>query len=350
MNSDWRAFLAGKGAVFADDGVHHFGDPPAERQAAAHGDVLLDTTPLALIRVTGRDAADFLHAQLTQDVRQLDSAHHRLAAYCTAQGRMLAIVRVFRVDATYYLQLPRSLLTPTLERLRRYVMRAHVVLEADDERIGIGFAGPQAPARVQQLIARVPSAGELAVTEHAIVLALPGPTPRFLIHTAEPMARTLWDQWQPQARPVGFGVWTWFDICAGVPTVLPPTVEAFVPQMTNLDLVGGISLSKGCYPGQEIVARMHYLGRLKQRMYRAWVDSEQTPNAGDAIYAPVFNTQSAGTVVAAQAAPEGGYDLLAVIQIAAVDANELHLHSPAGPPLSLLSLPYALPASTDRSS
>lgn len=345
MNSDWRAFLAGKGAVFADDGVHHFGDPSAELRGAAHGDVLLDASPLALIRVTGNDAVNFLHAQLTQDIRQLDTAHHRLAAYCTAQGRMLAIVRVFRVGAAYYLQLPRSMLASTVERMRRYVMRANVVLEADDNRVSVGLAGPQAPTRLQSLVSRAPSPGELAITEHAIVLALPGPTPRFLVIADEPMARTLWDQWQQQARAVGFGVWTWFDISAGVPAVVPATVEAFVPQMANLDLVGGISFSKGCYPGQEIVARMHYLGRLKQRMYRAWVDGAQVPMAGDAIYAPIFGTQSAGTVVAAHAAPEGGNHLLAVIQIAAVDANDIHLHSPAGPPLTLLSLPYALPIS-----
>lgn len=350
MNSDWRAFLAGKGAVFADDGVHHFGDASAELRGATYGDVVLDASPLALIRVTGNDAANFLHAQLTQDIRQLDATHHRLAAYCTAQGRMLAIVRVFRVGAAYYLQLPRSMLAATVERMRRYVMRANVVFEADDERVGVALAGPHAAAHLQPLVARVPGPGELAVTEQATVLALPGPPSRFLVITDEPMARTLWNQWQQQARAVGFGVWTWFDISAGVPTVLPATVEAFVPQMANLDLVGGISFSKGCYPGQEIVARMHYLGRLKQRMYRAWVDSEQMPTAGDAIYAPLFGKQSAGTVVAAHGAPDGGHHLLAVIQIAAANANELRLHSAAGSPLSLLSLPYALPASADRSS
>lgn len=350
MTVHWRAFLEGKGAVYADDGVYHFGDANAELRHAAHGDVLLDLPQLGLIRVSGDDACTFLQAQLTQDVRQLDTAHHVLAGYCTAQGRMLAVLRVFRTDTDiYYLQLPRALRASTLARLQRYVMRAKVALVADDDRVAIAIAGPRAASTVQSICPHVPHAGELQASDRAAVLALPGPTTRYVVITTAAEAQTLWNEWERDARPVGSGIWNWFEIASGLPTVVPATAEAFVPQMANLDALGAISLTKGCYPGQEIVARMHYLGRLKQRMYRAWVDSPRAPVAGDAIYSPSLGEQSAGTVVMAHPAPEGGNHLLAVIQIAAAQVGEVRLHSVTGPQLTLLSLPYSLPKNPESS-
>ncbi|MDO8705651.1 MAG: hypothetical protein Q7J84_11975, partial [Sulfuricaulis sp.] len=133
-------------------------------------------------------------------------------------------------------------------------------------------------------------------------------------------------------------------IMAGIPSVHPGTIEEFVPQMANLEAVGGVNFKKGCYPGQEIVARMQYLGKLKQRMYRAHVQGGVLPRPGDAIFAPDFPGQSAGTVVDAQAAPDNGYDLLAVIQISSAGAGELHLKNEIGQLLSLQPLPYTLPA------
>jgi hypothetical protein len=172
------------------------------------------------------------------------------------------------------------------------------------------------------------------------VLRLRGPHPRFEIIGPYTDIQGLWSELA--LTPVGASAWAWLDIMAGVPTVLPATVEAFVPQMTNLELIGGVNFKKGCYPGQEIVARTHYLGRLKQRMYRAHVDSPQAPKAGDPIYAPNFGEQAAGTVVDAQPAPGGGFDLLAVVQIASADAGVLSLQAPNGPPLALHTLPYSL--------
>ncbi len=138
-------------------------------------------------------------------------------------------------------------------------------------------------------------------------------------------------------------MWAWLDIMAGIPSVHPGTNEEFVPQMANLEVVGGVNFKKGCYPGQEIVARMQYLGKLKQRMYRAHFAGEVAPRPGDAIYAPDFPGQSAGTVVEAQPSPDGGYDLLAVIQISSADAGELHFGSETGPRLTL-QLPALFPS------
>ena len=337
-----------EGATLDGDRVLHFGDPARELRQAA-GDALLDLSTMGLLRVSGADAGTFLSGQLTQDVRDLDGTQHRLGAYCTAQGRMLAILRVFRRGQDYYALLPRALVATTLERLRRYVLRAKVTFESIDSLICLGIAGPGSTAHIEHALGHVPGEPGAATTQNDFTaLRLPGPTPRFIVIGPLASQQNVWREWRHAATPVGTSVWDWYDIRAGLPTVLPQTVEAFVPQMANLDLVGGISLTKGCYPGQEIVARMHYLGRLKQRMYRAHVAHTTAPQPGEDVYAPMLRGQSAGTVVVAHANPEGGHELLAVIQIAAVDteAHQLRLHNERGPALQLDTLPYAVAASS----
>jgi len=141
--------------------------------------------------------------------------------------------------------------------------------------------------------------------------------------------------------PTGPQAWTWLDIAAGVPRIDAATSEQFVPQMVNLELLSGVDFKKGCYPGQEIVARMHYLGRLKQRMYRAHAESAVTP--GTPIFAPDLPGQPTGAVIASAVAPAGGYDLIAVLQMSSAAGGVLHLGSATGPTLQLLPLPYALP-------
>ena len=136
--------------------------------------------------------------------------------------------------------------------------------------------------------------------------------------------------------------WDWLDIRAGIPVVGPATQEAFVPQMANLDLIGGVSFTKGCYPGQEIVARMHYRGTLKQRMYLANVGGTQLPQPGDKLFSPEFGEQACGTIVNGAPSPEGGQDVLAVIQIASAEKGAVHWKSPNGPALKFMQLPYPL--------
>lgn len=328
------------------DGDHaRFGDPAQELTHAVRGDVLMGLTTLGLIRVSGADAGTFLSGQLTQDVRDLDPTQHRIGAYCTAQGRMLAILRLFRRGNDYYALLPRALRDTTIERLRRYVMRAKVQLAPTDDLVVVGIAGPRSVAAIAQTLGQAPAAGACVTQGDVTALHVPGPTPRFLIVATPVAMQTAWREWRALATPVGTDIWDWLDIQAGLPTVLPQTVEAFVPQMANLDLVGGISLTKGCYPGQEIVARMHYLGRLKQRMYRAHVAGAHLPQPGDSIYAPLARGQSVGTVVVAHASADGGFEMLVVIQITAVETepHALHWFSEDGPLLAILPLPYSLP-------
>jgi hypothetical protein len=344
MNPVWQAFLQGEGGVFADNRLEHFGEPARERAAAAEGTVLVDLSHLALIRARGADVVSFLQGQLSNDIRLVDGTHSQLTSYSSSKGRMFAILRVFRQGEDYLLQLPASLREGVVKRLRLFVMRSKVTLENADDLVAVGLSGPQAPTLLEQALGVAPGSPDECLRRDGLsVLQLPGPQPRFEVVAPTEAAMRFWRACASRARRCAPPVWAWLDIMAGLPTVLPETSEAFVPQMTNLELIGGVNFKKGCYPGQEIVARMQYLGRLKQRMVRAHASTEHRPLPGTDIHAPDFGEQSAGTVVDAQPAPRGGYDLLVVAQISSVQSGELYLGNRQGVRLSIESLPYAIP-------
>lgn len=342
MSDTWKTFIQSQGAVLDSGRVRDFGDPAEERRAAAQGNILADLSDLSLIRARGADTQNFLNGQLSNDLRRLDTTHSQLAAWCNPKGRMLAVFQLFQRGDDILLQLPASLLEPILKRLKMFVLRAKVTFEsADDELVSFGISGPDAEKLLRDATGFVPGEINGSETRDELTIArLPGPHPRFEIIAPVEAAKKTWSALMDQARPVGPPAWAWLDIMAGIPVVHPETSEAFVPQMANLELIGGVNFKKGCYPGQEIVARMQYLGKLKQRMYRAHVESDNLPRPGDAIFAPDFPGQPAGTVVAAQPAPDNGFDLLAVIQISSAAAGELHLGSESGPRLSMQNLPY----------
>ncbi len=344
VNDTWKAYLLKQGAVLDAGRVRHFGNAAKERQVAKQGNILADLSDFALIRARGEDTQNFLNGQLSNDVRQLDATHSQLASWCSPKGRMMVIFRLFKRGNDILLQLPAVLLENSLKRLRMFVLRAKVTLESvDTELVCIGLSGPEAEAMLRDAAGFTPQGDNACETrDEMTIISLPGPHPRFEIVAPTAAIMTLWDSLKSKATPVAPPVWAWLDIMAGIPSVHPETSEAFVPQMANLEIVGGVNFKKGCYPGQEIVARMQYLGRLKQRMYRAHVEGNALPRPGDAVFAPDFPGQSAGTVVSAQPAPDSGFDLLAVIQISSADAGELHLGSETGPKLSLQPLPYSV--------
>jgi hypothetical protein len=243
------------------------------------------------------------------------------------------------------LSLPRELTETVLNRLRMFVLTSKVTLEdAGDELVGLGVAGAEAEALLASRIDAMPNApGTVLESGPLSVLRIEGPAPRFQVFGPVEAVSVLWEALAEKATPVGEDAWVLQDIRAGLPVVHLQTRESFVPQMANLQLVNGVSFTKGCYPGQEIVARMQYLGTLKRRMYRANVESDQRPLPGQEIYG-AGSAEAQGTVVEARPDPEGGYQLLAVLNIAAADAGDLHLGDPSGPALRLEELPYAFDA------
>ncbi len=166
---------------------------------------------------------------------------------------------------------------------------------------------------------------------------------RFLVSTPAPNAASLWTALGQRAQPVGSSCWDWLNIRSGIPVILPQTQEQFVAQMVNLELLGGVNFNKGCYPGQEIVARMQYLGKLKRRMYLAHLSGSGAPQAGDELFSAEMEGQTCGMIVNAAPAPGGGYDVLATVQISTRETQAAHWKSLHGGTLEFLPLPYPLP-------
>ena len=343
MTSAWQDFLRERGACLDAGAARHFGDAAAELRATRDGSILAPLTHLGLIVCDGSDAQAYLHGQLSNDVKSITPARSAYAAYCSAKGRMLANFLLWQEDQTYCLQLARSLLPTLQQRLAMFVMRAKVKLvDASESRPVLGLAGKAALAALQELFAVVPQQAHQVVHDpaHGTLIALPGG--RFQLSAELESAKRLWFKLEAVLRPVGADCWEWLEIRNGLPLITQATQEQFVPQMANMELIGAISFQKGCYPGQEIVARTQYLGQLKRRMLLAHLEGSTPPQAGDALFSSASDGQALGMVVNAQAAPDGGYDLLAVVQTASMEQDTLHLASADGPALSIQPLPYPL--------
>ena len=334
MQADWQQFLASQGAIIKNGKVLHFGDIQTELAATSKQDTLCDLGQFSILRVSGEDAQSFLQNLLSNDIKEVTAARAQHSSFNTAKGRMLASFLIWMEDNDYLLLLPDTLSEMLLKKLSMYVLRAKVKI-AQDEKIALGISGPtiKPPMDCGELLG-------VAKTENTHVIRLD--EARFMLCTSLENARTLWQEFASHAKPVGSPCWDWLNIRSGIPVIVEETQEEFVPQMVNFDLIGGINFKKGCYPGQEIVARMHYLGKLKRRMYLAHVDSPAKP--GDHLYSEDMAGQSSGMIANAAAAPDGGYDVLAVVQIASHDAHPIHMGSLEGAILHFEPLPYALPS------
>ncbi len=343
MNPFWSDFLAAHGASFDRGLVSSFGKPVAELLAARDAAVVSDLSPLTVLRVEGLDAAAFLQGQFTNDVAALGVGTAQYSAWCSPKGRMLANFVIQRsADSTFELLLPESVAEAIAKRLRMFVLRSRVTIaDASCDSVRLGVGGPGAAAAIGAALGAAPAVGKMSLLGDLAVAALPGP--RYAITVAPNAAASCWDRLHAVCRPAGFAAWQWLTVRAGVPVITPPTADLFVPQAANWDALGGISFQKGCYAGQEIVARTQYLGRLKERLALAHFDGTPPP-AGERLYSAAFGDQACGTVVNAAAAPDGGSDLLAVLQLAAAESGDLHLGTLGGMSLRLQALPYAVPA------
>ena len=306
--------------------------------------VFCELTGHGLIGFSGEDAAAFLHAQLTSDVTGLDQNRTQYGGYCSPKGRLLATFLLWRREADIVLQLPHDLRDSVQQRLSRYVLRSRVRASDQSDQFRVfGIAGEGAPGLVSALGAAPVADYESVSVDGAHITRLPGV--RYVAITQADGAPRLRERLAQHAHQHDESLWTRLDIEAGVPCITAATQEQYVPQMVNLDLIGGVSYTKGCYPGQEIVARMHYLGRLKQRMYRVRFAANEDVAPGDPLFSPEFGAeQASGSIVQAIACGDGAYEALAVVQIASVRGDALHFKSLNGPGIEFLSLPYQIPS------
>jgi len=343
MNANWLNVLSTLGATVADGRVLDFGQPQAELAATADGNILADLSHQGLLELTGEDTTAFLQGQITNDVRLLDGSNSQYAGYCTAKGRLFATLLLWKQGDTYFAQLDGGISAATAKRLGMYVLRSKVkIADAGEQLVRFGIAGEGA---IEALAAKFPTIPELShqIVEHddVMLLRLPGTTPRYEIIAAPAAAMALWESLTQRCKPVGTACWEWLDIRAGIPQVTATTQEEFVPQMLNLDLLDGISFNKGCYTGQEIVARTHYLGKVKRRTHLGHIATDDVPTPGDDVYGS-DTTEPVGKIVNAAPTPQGGCDVLAEVRLESAEAGPLRWKAQNGPELQLRGLPYDL--------
>jgi folate-binding protein YgfZ len=277
---------------------------------------------LALLRVRGADARTFLDSQLTRNVPAVGTAS--LAGYCSPKGRLLASFVVWADDDGVGLLVARDIAEPIAKRLGMYVLRAKATIELVDEATAI--------------------TGVLAAdaTQAVWAVAVEGPTTRIRVPDAEGRTRHLAIGPARDELTAQGALWRWLDIRAGIAAITGTTQDRFVPQMLNLEALGGVDFRKGCFPGQEVVARSQYLGKLKRRTALATMEDGDLPTPGTDLFA-AGSSDAVGVVVNAERGPDGRIALLAELPVALFAADDLRVGGVTGPALRVETLPYALP-------
>ncbi|KRP66103.1 YgfZ/GcvT domain-containing protein [Pseudomonas orientalis] len=291
-----------------------------------------------VLAVRGADAAKFLQGQLTCNLNYLSDTQASLGARCTQKGRMQSSFRILLQGDGVLLAMASELLEPQLADLKKYAVFSKSKL-TDESAAWVRFGLANADQALSALGLALPVETDSVVRTDALIAIRVSPGRAELWAPAEHAERLRGQlaQTLPQAE---LNEWLLGQIRAGIGQVMPQTRELFIPQMLNLQAVGGVSFKKGCYTGQEIVARMQYLGKLKRRLYRLSLVTAQLPEPGTALFAPSHNSSIGEVVIAANA--DQSIELLAVLQAEAADNGDVRLGSLEGPGLQLLDLPYAL--------
>ena len=361
--NNWNQFLTAQGArPVATNGAP---DSTANSPIADFGQSLTVSqlqegfvaaiTDQGLIGLNGDEAASFLHGQLTNDVEHLNQEQVRLAGYCTPKGRLLASFLMWRNATTIYLQLPRTIQPAIQKRLQMFVLRAKAKLHDasldEANQVVLGLGGKLASAALSAWFPTLPatpfSKVELAAGTLLRVADAFG-SARYEWLTSAATARDAWPRLTEQLAKGGNDAWQLSDIHAGIPQITAATQEQFVPQMVNFELLGGVNFKKGCYPGQEIVARSQYLGKLKRRTTLVSI-ADAGVAAGGELYTVSDPEQPCGMVVNAAPNGAGGIDALVEMKLGAIEegssaAGAVRYGSAQGVHVQFLPMPYVLDA------
>jgi len=339
MNSDWNEYLQST----APQETH---DAATDNQMADTSDIICNLSQFGLIVIAGDDAAAFMQGQFTNDVDLIDENTSQLNGFCNKKGRMIANFKVFKYQGNYFLSVKNDLIEKSIQHLQNYVLRSHVgIQDVTEQLIHIGVSGDNAVSQLSEFIKDINTElDSLSYNDDFIAMCVAGEKPRYEVFCSLEHAKTLWDKISQQNTVVDSSAWDYLNIQAGLPLIDASTSGEFVPQMTNMELINGVSFTKGCFTGQEIIARMHYLGKLKKRCYKINIETDNKPNNGDKLFAENARAgQNTGAIIQVEKNPDSGYDALAVIQIADTDA-QLFLNDADGPKITLKELPYSFEA------
>lgn len=331
MHTDWRNFLQRQGAVFDADRVLHFGDAQTELRNTSQQAVIADLSGnQGLIAVEGADARNFLQGQLSTDLLVLTPAISQFSSWSNAKGRVVATLRVVQRGEQILLAVPQALATQVRKGLSMYILRARARLtDAGDTLCQFGLAGGQATDLLAGCDLDVPTEIN-GITENRGVqlLRLHGNTPRYSVLGEASSLPSLWTKLLDHgAQPAGCDPWALLRILAGEPEVHPQTSGHFVAQMLGLEELGAVHFNKGCYLGQEVIARAHYRGAVKRHLHRASCDSAILLQPGMDILTG-DDKQPVGEIVDACRDANDKWQMLFVLKDES-DAALLHIHGSA---------------------
>lgn len=344
MNNDWKNYLLNNGAEQNDEGLFIFDSAFSDSGSAEDNDIICDLSHFSTIVVAGSDAADVIQGQFTNDVKKVDEEHSQISAFCNNKGRMLANFRLFQNQQNYFLSIRSDLVESSIEHLQKYILRAQVAIQdVSEQLVHIGISGKNTQTLLSPFIDKLNTeVDSVTSNDDFIAIRVAGTVPRYEVLCSLEHATKLWDAISGRAKVVNSAFWDYLDIGSGLPFIDSNTRGEFVPQMANMELINGVSFEKGCYTGQEIVARTHYLGKQKRRSYRIKILSDTMPKAGDQLATDTSTeNQYTGTLVTVYQTAENEYEALAVIQIKSAESDELKLKH-ADAEISILELPYSI--------
>lgn len=339
MNTDWKKYLQEKLSATTDT--------VGDNKKAGTENIMCDLSQYSTIVIAGDDASNFIQGQFTNDISNVNDHTGQISGFCNKKGRMVANFRLFLHQGNYFLSIKNNLVEISISHLQNYILRSHVAIQdVSEQLIHIGIAGNKSAEFLSAFIDNI--SDEIDSVSHNadyIALRVAGTTPRYEIFCSFEHAKTLWDNVSKEADVVNASSWDYLNIQAGTPFIDINTSGEFVPQMANMELINGVSFTKGCFTGQEIVARMHYLGKLKKRTFKIHIASEEKPNTGDKLFAENARAgQNTGAILQVEESAESGFDALAVIQIADTE-SKLFLNDANGPEVTVKTLPYNIDAS-----
>lgn len=306
-----------------------------------------------LLGLEGEDAIQFIHGQLSNDIEHLGDHQARLAAYCNPQGRILALFHAWKADGKVWLTVPRDILPALQKRLKMYVLRARVTLTDESDRMAIlGIGGEKGNEALSKWFETLPSEpfGKVE-NDHGVLVRVADAFgfPRYLLTVPENRLQDVESELSAMLSVCDENGWTMGDIRAGVPQITLPVQDKFIPQMVNLEQAGGLSFKKGCYPGQEIIARSQYKGTVKRRMVHGMVElpTDENPSLDVNMTAGTdivdASGQPCGTIVCSARRDNNRIDFLAVVQTDVIGSQALHAEKADGPQITWIPLPYPLP-------
>lgn len=344
MNKNWKNYLQQNGAKQNNNGLLVFNESFSDHQHCDNSDIICDLSHFSTVVIAGEDAAEFLQGQFTNDVNAVEENNSQISGFCNNKGRLISNFRLFQHQQNYFISTRSGLIADSINHLQNYILRARVAIQDISEQlIHLGVSGNHADSLLSPFIDSLnTSVNSVSSNDNYIVIRVPGETLRYEIFCSFEHAKILWEAVSEKVNVVNSSCWDYLNIKDGLAFIDSYGSEQFVPQMLNMDLINAVSFEKGCYTGQEIVARTHYLGKQKRRTYHIRIISDGEPKAGDQLATESSTeNQYTGTLVTICQTAKNEYEALAVIQIKSAEEEKLKLKE-ADAEISLLELPYSL--------